>query len=112
MSVLGKRPMWLFCFFDLPVKSKEEKKCAARFRKKLLKDGYFMMQFSVYARPCIDFDRLKKHQKRLKTMIPPQGSVRSLAVTDLQFGKMEELINTAKLKKEKEYMNTDEILLF
>jgi len=41
--------MWLFVFFDLPTDTKTDRKNAARFRKGLLKDGFEMMQFSVYA---------------------------------------------------------------
>ncbi len=44
--------MWLFVFFDLPVTTKIERKTAARFRKDLMKDGFTMMQFSVYIRHC------------------------------------------------------------
>ena len=39
--------MRLLVMFDLPVTEKEERKAAARFRNFLLKDGYYMMQFSV-----------------------------------------------------------------
>lgn len=44
--------MWLFVFFDLPVSTKKEMKAAALFRKNLEKDGFSMMQFSVYIRHC------------------------------------------------------------
>ena len=40
--------MWLFVFFDLPTNTKTERKAASGFRKKLLKDGFTMMQYSVY----------------------------------------------------------------
>ena len=42
--------MWLFVFFDLPVTTKKEMKAASLFRKNLEKDGFSMMQFSVYIR--------------------------------------------------------------
>ena len=112
MSVLGNRPMWLFVFFDLPVTTKQEKKFAANFRRELLKDGYLMIQFSVYARPCGDWTRLEKHRKRLDFIIPPQGSIRTLPITDRQFQKMEEMINITKFEKEKESKNCDDLLLF
>ena len=44
--------MWLFVFFDLPVVTKKERKIAATFRKNLMKDGFVMLQFSVYIRHC------------------------------------------------------------
>ena len=40
--------MWIFVFFDLPVTTKKEMKAASLFRKNLEKDGFAMMQFSVY----------------------------------------------------------------
>lgn len=39
------RIMWLFCLFDLPTNTKAQRKRAAEFRKKLLEDGYDMMQY-------------------------------------------------------------------
>lgn len=112
MSVLGNRPMWLFVFFDLPVTTKRERKAAAHFRNELLKDGYLMIQFSVYARPCGDWSRLQKHKQRLEFIIPPQGSIQVLPITDRQFKEMEELINTEQYKEEKKHKNCDELLLF
>ena len=112
MSVLGNRPMWLFVFFDLPVKTKEERTAATHFRKDLLRDGYFMLQFSVYARPCGDWMRVEKHKKRLEYKIPPQGSIRVLPITDRQFQKMEEMINSSHFIEKKEHQNCDELLLF
>ena len=44
--------MWVMVMFDLPVGTKRQRKVAARFRKDLLEDGFWMLQFSVYARPC------------------------------------------------------------
>ena len=44
--------MWLFVFFDLPVKTKKQRKEATTFRKYLEKDGFSMLQFSVYMRHC------------------------------------------------------------
>ena len=44
--------MRIVVFFDLPVVTAKEKKAAAKFRKFLIKDGYNMMQWSVYSRIC------------------------------------------------------------
>ena len=46
------RIMWLFVFFDLPTTTKTERRHAAQFRKALEKDGFSMMQYSVYVRHC------------------------------------------------------------
>lgn len=41
--------MRILVFFDLPVKTKAEKREATKFRKFLINDGYHMLQYSVYA---------------------------------------------------------------
>ena len=47
-SLNAYKIMWLFVVFDLPVKTKKDRKNANQFRKNLLKDGFTMMQVSVY----------------------------------------------------------------
>lgn len=79
---------WVLVFFDLPVGTDEERRDATHFRKDLLKDGYLMVQFSVYARPCGSADRVETQVRRLKGKIPAKGEVRSLTVSDAQWGRM------------------------
>ena len=78
--------MWLFVFFDLPVTTKNERRLATRFRKNLLKDGFSMMQFSVYNRHCASKESAEVHVKRVKSFIPQKGQVSILTVTDKQYG--------------------------
>ncbi len=70
------RAMWLVAMFDLPVKTRRERKAYAKFRTALLRRGFTMLQFSVYARHC--------HK-----ILPEAGQVRLMTITDRQFGKME-----------------------
>lgn len=77
--------MWLFVFFDLPVTTKKEMKAAALFRKNLEKDGFSMMQFSVYIRHCASRESMEVHIKRVKAMLPETGKVSILSVTDRQY---------------------------
>jgi CRISPR-associated protein Cas2 len=88
------RIMWLFCFFDLPVETKKQRKLATGFRKDLLKDGFGMMQFSVYVRHCASRENLDVHVKRVSGFTPDTGSVSLLAITDKQFGNMVNLLGT------------------
>ncbi len=78
--------MWLFVFFDLPVGTKKERRDASRFRKELVKDGFSMMQFSVYNRHCASKESAEVHRQRIKAMIPEKGQVSILTVTDKQYG--------------------------
>lgn len=88
----GYRGMWLFAMFDLPVKTKEARQRYAKFRKCLLEEGFSMLQFSVYARYCGSEQSAVAFRNRLRRAIPPMGHVRLLAVTDHQFGKMENYV--------------------
>lgn len=81
--------MWLFALFDLPTDSKDARRAYVRFRNALLKDGFEMMQYSVYTRYCPDEEASTVHRKRVKKSLPPDGEVRVLAITDKQYGKME-----------------------
>lgn len=75
-------------FFDLPVDTPEARKTAGDFRKNLIRDGYFMVQFSVYARPCGSADRVETQVRRLRAKIPDRGEVRGLIISDAQWGRM------------------------
>ncbi|WP_459558580.1 CRISPR-associated endonuclease Cas2 [Lacunimicrobium album] len=81
--------MWLMAMFDLPVKSKTDRKNYARFRNVLLDEGFDMMQLSVYARFCDSEQTADSFKNRIEKKLPPGGQVRLLAITDKQFGKME-----------------------
>ena len=78
--------MWIFVFFDLTVCTKKEMKAASLFRKNLEKDGFSMMQFSVYIRHCASRESVEVHVKRIKSLLPETGKVSILCVTDKQYG--------------------------
>lgn len=78
---------WLFAMFDLPVMTDAERKAATRFRNDLLDHGFLMIQFSVYARPCVNFEQLSKHIEIVRAFTPEAGNVRLLYITDEQWGK-------------------------
>lgn len=82
----GLKMGWIMVMFDLPVGTKAERRTATNFRKGLLNDGYMMINFSVYARSCVTWERMKKHRKRLKRMVPEGGNVRAFFITDKQWG--------------------------
>ena len=92
--------MRILVFFDLPVKTKQERRRATQFRNFLIKDGYYMVQFSVYARVCNGNDMVELHKKRLKMNIPNEGSIRVLVITEKQYENLEILLGK-KSKYEK-----------
>ena len=76
---------WILVMFDLPVMTDQQRRTATRFRKDLLDDGYLMIQYSIYARPCVNWEKMQKHTSWLEKLVPPGGNVRVLFITDKQW---------------------------
>ncbi len=89
MWVSGYRAMWVLVLFDLPVKTKAQRKRATRFRNSLVKDGFDMIQYSVYSRACSSEEKAAVHRYRVRHILPPEGRVRILLFTDKQYARME-----------------------
>ncbi len=81
--------MWVLVFFDLPTETKQDRKNASTFRKKMLADGFQMFQFSIYMRHCSSRENAEVHIIRTKNNLPPKGNVGIMCITDKQFGMME-----------------------
>jgi CRISPR-associated protein Cas2 len=96
MELNGYRIMWLFVFFDLPTETKKDRRNASQFRGSLLKDGFSMMQFSVYIRHCASGESADVHEKRINKLVPPLGKVSVLRITDKQFGMIINYLGKAK----------------
>lgn len=108
-SVEEARYMRMIVLFDLPVKSKQDRKESNRFRNFLKSDGYDMVQLSVYSRVCRGQDVVEKHMARLRGHLPPSGCVRLLQMTEQQYGRMEILVGTMRPV---EKMAAKQLLLF
>ena len=96
--------------FDLPTESKENKKDYTDFRKFLLRDGYDMLQFSIYSRICPNLDSVHTHTKRLRHIAPRKGAVRVITVTNKQFAEAEILTGERKYQEKK--ITEAQLLLF
>ena len=81
--------MRVIVFFDLPTETAAQRKSYRLFRKYLLKEGYLMLQESVYAKLVIDDAHAKSAITRLRENRPPAGLVQSLKVTEKQFASMD-----------------------
>jgi CRISPR-associated protein Cas2 len=103
------RFMWLFVFFDLPTKTKDQRKAASQFRHHLLKDGFIMIQYSIYARICNGQDRLEKHLLRLEFHLPKKGAIRAMQITDQQYSRIKILLGN---ETENEKQKAEQLLLF
>lgn len=86
--------MRVIVFFDLPVKTKKDRREYSNFRKYLVKSGFMMMQESVDSKLALNqnvangiCDSIKKHK-------PSAGLVQMLTVTEKQYSKMEMVVGS------------------
>lgn len=100
--------MRVLLMFDVPTKTKKEQKYATKFRNALIKQGFFMMQFSVYMRICKGIVSAKSAVERVRGILPPLGNVRALIITEKQFDNMQILLGSAGFN---ERMNDDKNLV-
>lgn len=84
--------MRLLVFFDLPTETNEDKRVYRRFRRCLLKNGFMMLQESVYCRMLITPTAERAAMEIIRKNKPPAGTVQMLSVTEKQFSKMEYLV--------------------
>lgn len=101
MTSVESQQKRLIVFFDLPTTDKSERKAAAGFRKDLIGNGFFMMQYSVYSRYCNSDAVVQTHITRLRRYVPAKGSVRILVITENQYQKMETLVGEMSKNEKK-----------
>ncbi len=96
----SNRFMRVIVFFDLPTLTSEDRKNANAFRKSLLKDGFVMIQLSIYSRICRGIYDVDKHIQRVRSFIPKKGSIRVLTITEKQYSSIQILLGTRKKNEE------------
>ena len=97
--------MRVMIMFDIPTLTKEDRKHATKFRNNLLKEGFFMFQYSVYMRVVRGNTSANSAISRLKHILPPKGNIRAVIMTEKQFDNMQLLLgdNSEQLKKSEPY---------
>lgn len=93
--------MRIILFFDLPMVTKQEVRIYTHFRKNLIKNGYIMMQFSVYSKIFNNRESAENHIKTLMRIVPGQGQVRIMTVTETQYSRIRILIGGISKQEEK-----------
>lgn len=84
--------MRLIVFFDLPMQTDRERKEYARFHKYLVRNGFIMMQKSVYSRLVINNVTSLAVKQRIRNNLPADGVVELLEITENQFSRIEYLV--------------------
>jgi CRISPR-associated protein Cas2 len=99
--------MRVLVFFDLPVVTAENRREYTRFRKFLLKNGFLMLQESVYCKLALNGTAEKAIVDNVYKNKPEEGLVQLLSVTEKQYSKMNIIIGNVK----SEVLDSDERLV-
>lgn len=83
--------MRMIIFFDLPTETAEDRRAYRRFRNGLIKNGFIMMQESVYCRLLLNATAEQTAREAVRKLRPPSGLVQIMTVTEKQFSKIEYL---------------------
>lgn len=81
--------MRVIVFFDLPTETTLDRKNYRKFRKFLIKNGFMMLQESVYAKLALNSTQVTQIIKEVKSSQPIKGFIQILSVTEKQFSRME-----------------------
>lgn len=88
--------MRLLVFFDLPVETAKDRREYTRFRKFLIKNGFMMMQKSVYCKLALNQTSADAMVVNLRKNKPEHGLVQTLIITEKQYSKMEFIIGSVQ----------------
>lgn len=99
--------MRMVVFFDLPTETNEDRRNYRKFRKVLIKNGFIMLQESVYSKVMTTPSVENSVRNVIKKNKPPKGIVQTLTVTEKQFSKMEYIVGEGS----SEYIDSDERLV-
>ena len=84
--------MRLIVFFDLPIETQKNRHDYAVFRRYLIKNGFIMMQKSVYSKLVINNVTSQAVKAKVYDNLPSSGTVALLEVTENQFSRIDYLV--------------------
>ena len=96
--------MRVMVFFDLPVITSANRKDYREFHKYLLKNGFLMLQESVYCKLAQNSTAADLITQGVRKNKPPSGLVQTLKITEKQFSRMEYIVGERK----NEVLDSDE----
>lgn len=86
---MSYRFMRVLVFFDLPTETTENKREYRKFHKVLIKNGFLMMQESLYCRMLITPSAGRAVLEVIRKNRPSDGIVQVMTVAEKQFAGME-----------------------
>lgn len=88
---MSYRFMRMLVFFDLPTETAEDRRAYRRFRSGLIKNGFIMMQESVYCKLLLNTTADQAAREAVRKLRPPSGLVQIMTITEKQFSRIEYL---------------------
>ena len=104
---MSYRYMRLIVMFDLPTFIVEDMRSYRDFRKFLIKNGFMMMQESVYSKIALNQSMANLITNTVRENKPPKGLVQMFTITEKQFSRMEILVGDIS----EEYITYDRRLI-
>lgn len=93
---MNYRYMRILVMFDLPTLTVAEQRDYRQFRRFLIKNGFIMMQESIYTKLVINPIVAKQYRKIVAKAVPQKGLVQMLTITEKQFSDMELLLGSTQ----------------
>lgn len=84
--------MRIILFFDLPTISKKNNRDYTRFLKVLKRNGFSIMQESVYTKLALNNSIVNSTFLELKKDLPASGIISALVITEKQFSSIKQLL--------------------
>lgn len=94
------RDMRIFVMYDLPMNEVEETREYTKFRKELIRLGFYQVQYSVYCKVVPNSNFIERLEKKLLPLIPSRGQVRMFQVTEAQYDNMKFLQGKKSISEE------------
>lgn len=94
------RFMRLIVMFDLPTETKSDLKNYRLFIKNLTNEGYIRIQYSIYCKLCINKDSAITASKKLLKLVPSNGDIRYMIITEQQYQSIVNINKTYSLQEQ------------
>lgn len=87
--------MRVIVFFDLPTDTPGDRREYRKFRKVLIKNGFVMMQESVYSKIVLNSTAKEVILDTVRKNKPSEGIVQALTITEKQFAGIDFIVGSS-----------------
>lgn len=99
--------MRVLVLYDLPMSDGEDRGAYSRFHRYLIKNGFLMLQESVYCKLALNQTAVNVIMDKLRKNKPPEGLIQVLCITEKQFARSEFILG----ERTTEVIDSDERLI-